>query len=480
MLPRMSESSRSGWRAFFGRYLISLLVATVLVVTGVVVVNRGINERVGKIPRVQLSLASSPPAGANYLIIGSDTRKFAGESGNVEGFGNPDEDPNVQGQRSDTLMVAHVEPDAQRTFVVSFPRDLWVTIPGQEGKHKINAAYELGGPQAVIDTLKFNFDVPVQHYLEVDFKTFQSIVTAIGNVRVSFPYAARDPNTGLNAIVAGCYPLDGAAALAYVRSRSLEYYIDGQWQYVGQDAPDLHRIERQQAFIRKLAGLAIEKSLGDPLLALDISDRVLQYLKADTKLSRGNVNELIRAFRTVNVNDQNTLQFETVPVVPATADDGQAILNLGNGADGMLQELRTFGGTTAKAPSVVPGQVTVKVSDGSGNGLAVEVAVANTLGQQGFHASATRATTPGIATTEIRYAADQVEEAKALLAYVPDARFVPDPTAGGSVLLVLGKTFPGSITVPATTTTVPGTPVTTTTTVPVTTTTTIPASEDCS
>ncbi|MDQ1430511.1 MAG: hypothetical protein QOF40_1113 [Actinomycetota bacterium] len=474
----MSESSRSGWRAFFGRYLISLGVATVLMVSGVAVVNRGIDDRVQKISRVKLSLASSPPQGANYLIIGSDTRKFAGQTGNVEGFGDPSTNADVQGQRSDTLMVAHVEPDAKRTFVVSFPRDLWVSIPGHEGMHKINAAYDFGGPQTVIDTLQLNFDIPIQHYLEVDFKTFQSIVNAIGDVRISFPYPARDQNTGLNAIVAGCFSLDGPAALAYVRSRYLEYYIDGTWQYSGQDAPDLHRIERQQAFIRKLTGLAIEKSLGDPLLALDISNSVLKYLKADTQLSRDNVNELIRAFRTVNVNDQNTLRFGTVPVVAATASDGQSILNVGDGADATFQQLRTFGDNTPKPPTVAPGQVTLKVSDGSGKGLAP--AVATTLRDQGFHATATRATAPVITTSEIRYAPDQVEEAKALLTYVPDAKFVPDPAASGSVLLVLGTTFPGSITVPPPTTTVPGAAPTTTATLPPTTTTTVPASQDCS
>jgi hypothetical protein len=118
------------------------------------------------------------------------------------------------------------------------------------------------------------------------------------------------------------------------------------------------------------------------------------------------------------------------------------------------------------------------VSDGSGKGLAA--AVATTLHDQGFHATPTRATAPVIKTTEIRYAPDQVEEAKALLAYVPDAKFVPDAAATGSVLLVLGTTFPGSITVPPATTTVPGAPATTITTLPPTTTTTVPARDDCS
>ena len=109
--------------------------------------------------------------------------------------------------------------------------------------------------------------------------------------------------TNVNAIAPGCFALDGEAALAYVRSRTPEYKINGQWVLGDQDAPDLHRIARQQEFIRKLAGLAISKSLGDPFLALDISDRVLGDIKADQNLQRSDVNSLINAFRTVDVND---------------------------------------------------------------------------------------------------------------------------------------------------------------------------------
>ena len=60
---------------------------------------------------------------------------------------------------------------------------------------------------------------------------------------------------------------------------------------------DLDRIPRQQDFIRKLAGVAIEKSLSDPFLALQISDDVLGDIKADQALTRDDVNPLIRAFK---------------------------------------------------------------------------------------------------------------------------------------------------------------------------------------
>ncbi len=83
---------------------------------------------------------------------------------------------------------------------------------------------------------------------------------------------------------------------------------------------DLDRIARQQAFIRKLAGLAISKALGDPFLALDLTDNVLHYIHADENLSRDDVNQLVRAFRTLDVNDPNSVRFETLPTDPDPAN----------------------------------------------------------------------------------------------------------------------------------------------------------------
>jgi LCP family protein required for cell wall assembly len=283
-------------------------------------VNRGIDDRVAKISRVKLTLAEPPPGGANYLIIGSDTRSFVDNANDASAFGDPSSDPSVEGQRSDTLMVAHVEPSSQRTFVVSFPRDLMVNVPGTPGKSRINSAYAIGGPQLVADTLKANFDIDINHYLEVNFQSFQEIVDAIGNVRVYLPGRTRDLETGLNTPYGGgCYALNGPAALAYVRARSIEVsdpngpIVDDfppyeHWRLLDVRA-DLDRIARQQSFIRKLAGLAISKSLSDPFLAVSLTDDVLKYVKADQNLSRSDVNALVRAFKTVDVNDPNSVRF---------------------------------------------------------------------------------------------------------------------------------------------------------------------------
>jgi LCP family protein required for cell wall assembly len=480
MLLGMSRSSGSGLRAFFGRYLISLVVTATLMVGGVLAVNKGINDRVQKIPRVQLALATSPPGGANFLIIGSDTRAFVNNSAAASAFGDAQ---SQVGQRSDTIMVAHVEPGSQKTFVVSFPRDTMVNIPGH-GRDRINAAYDLGGAQLLIDTLDANFAIKINHYVEVDFKSFQAVVDTIGAVKVWLPGRVRDEETGLNTpFGAGCYPLDGAAALAYVRSRSMQIYdpngpiIDPQtgehWRLLDIRA-DLDRIPRQQLFIRKLAGLAISKSLSDPFLAVDLADNVLKYLTVDQSLGRSEINELIRAFRTVNVNDQTAIEMITLPVA-ADPNNPNVTLVPGDGSDEVIARLNTFSDTTPKALPA-PSQVSVKVVDATGKGFGPGVTKA--LVEQGFRATSG----PGasaVTVSEIHYAPEQLQAAEALLAYVPDAKFVPDPSAAKAVKLVVGSGFTALV-VPSTTTTVPGQPAAPTTTVPPTTTTTVAPAQQCS
>ncbi len=212
-------STNSPLRAFPFRLAVALAVTTSLMVVGIVGVNLAIDSKLSVIKRVDVAVASAPPEGANYLLIGSDTRSFVQGSTEEEAFGTGSD---VGGQRSDTMMVIHVEPGSQQTLAVSFPRDLWVDIPGV-GNSKINAAFN-DGPDKTIETLKANYGIDINHYIEVDFESFRGIVNAIGSVPIYFPYPARDELTGLSVIAGGCIRLDGYNALAYVRSRFLEYY----------------------------------------------------------------------------------------------------------------------------------------------------------------------------------------------------------------------------------------------------------------
>ena len=84
------------------------MIASLVMIAAVFSVNKGIDDRVQKIPRVELALASPPPEGANFLLIGSDTRAFVSNPDRGEPFGDAQSEG---GQRSDTIMVAHVEPE---------------------------------------------------------------------------------------------------------------------------------------------------------------------------------------------------------------------------------------------------------------------------------------------------------------------------------------------------------------------------------
>src|SRR5215471_3843887 len=105
----MSGPSLSAWRAFGIRYVIALVVALALTATGVAAVNREIDDRVESIARVKVLVPPEPPHGANYLLIGSDTRQggVVQNQSELDAFG----DPTVEtGTNSDTTMVVHVEP----------------------------------------------------------------------------------------------------------------------------------------------------------------------------------------------------------------------------------------------------------------------------------------------------------------------------------------------------------------------------------
>jgi LCP family protein required for cell wall assembly len=470
--PAMANAPRSTLATFFGRYLISLAVATVLMVGGVVAVNHGIDDRVAKIHRIKLTVAPEPPGGSNFLIIGSDTRAFVNNPTQESAFGDPSRET---GQRSDTLMVAHVEPGSQHSFVVSFPRDLMVDIPGLSGKNRINMAYSEGGPNLVIQTLQANFGIEINHYLEVDFQSFAAVVDAIGKVNVYIPGQLRDEESGFRTLFgAGCYALSGTPALAYVRARTMEIADpDGpivdkngtRWRLLDVRA-DLDRIQRQQFFIRELASVAISRSLGDPFLASEVADRVLHYLTADQNLSRGDVNALIRAFRTVNVNDSNSVRFETLPTNPDPNNPGVTLVPDEDLDAPVIAALRTFGDNTPKPPTVAPAQVEVEVRDGTGTGIAD--ATSSALVAQGFVGIGTAPGPANLKVTEIRYGPDSADAAKTLLDYVPDAALRPDASLKGSnrVVLVLGHSFQAITVPPPPTTTLapaPGVPVTTTT-----------------
>ena len=221
-------------RAFLHRLITALIVAVVLSTVVIAGAYAQASRKVSKVATVPID-SSVLESGGNFLLIGSDSRAFVNDPTEAQHFGSPQEQT---GQRSDTIMVAHVDGKTGTALLVSFPRDLWVAIPGI-GNAKINAAFN-AGPQRVIETIENDFDIPISHYLEVDFQGFAKMVNAIGTIPIYFPAPARDAKTGLLIKTAGCKQLNGDQALAYVRSRYYESFVDGQWRVGSHLGPRSH------------------------------------------------------------------------------------------------------------------------------------------------------------------------------------------------------------------------------------------------
>jgi LCP family protein required for cell wall assembly len=436
------DLGRSFVRVLFGRFAVALAVAFPLVLGGVIGVNLYLDWKVDQIPRVKVKTAQNTDPGqpANFLLIGSDTRAFVqGDPGEQQAYGNE------AGQRSDTLMVIHVDPQAKTGFLVSFPRDMVVDVPGM-GQSKINAAFN-AGPQRVVDTLQQNFNIPIHHYLEVDFQSFEGIVDAMGGVPVYIKAPARDPKSGFEFIPfnfkPACYTLSGNQALTYVRSRDMEEYIDGRWQKLGADAPDLARIERQQTFMKRLATEAFRKSVNSPRTALDIADRTIPKLKADEALSREDINKLITSFRKVDPNDPTSLEMTTFPTVPGPTSGrlGSVLEQKQPEADAVLARLRQFGPPPGQQQAPKPGDVRVRVFNGSGQGGAA-AKTGDELKKHGF-VTVGVGNKSSLRATEVRYRPGSQDKAAVVQSYlggvgkpIEDAAVVE-----ADVEVVLGKDF---------------------------------------
>lgn len=183
-----------------------------------------------------------PASGTNWLIVGSDSRE-----------GLSDEEikdlrlGKVEGRRTDTIILLH-RPASGKPTLVSLPRDSYVPIPGQ-GRNKLNAAYALGGPQLLVQTVETVTGVRIDHYTEVGFGGFVGMTDAVGGVELCPERRIKDRKSGLN-VQKGCQEMDGPTALAYVRAR----YFDPKG--------DLGRVERQQEFL----GAVFDEATGPAVL----------------------------------------------------------------------------------------------------------------------------------------------------------------------------------------------------------------------
>jgi LCP family protein required for cell wall assembly len=381
----------------------------------------------------------------NLLLVGMDSRKGLTPQQQAEyATGDPDGVMNT-----DTMMLVHIPADGSAASFVSFPRDMYVSIPGL-GKGKLNSAYSFGynhangddtardaaGAQLLIQTISQLSGLQIDHFAEVNLLGFINLSKIVGGVTVNLCEAAHDPVTGAR-FPAGVQTLSGPQALLFVRQR----------HGLGSD---LDRVVRQQVYIAGMLRNVLSSHL---LLDLGKQKAIVEQAGSSVTLDRGlDVFDLAAQMQSVQPGN---ITFATIPGltdarVPDWGDvlqpPGQSVLT--NFFASLTQPKQA--GTTTAAPSssaaaaprtVAPGDVSVRVFNGSGvTGAAANAVTA--LKTAGFGASLGGNADRTATTTTISYHSGDEAAAATLAAQVPGAtQTASGSVPAGTLELVLGTDF---------------------------------------
>jgi polyisoprenyl-teichoic acid--peptidoglycan teichoic acid transferase len=160
----------------------------------------------------------------------------------ILGLDDGDVDQATAPKRSDTIIVASINPQDSTINLLSIPRDTRLAIPGQKGLDKITHAHAYGGPQLTKRTVEEFLNIPIDYYIEADWQGFMKAVDILGGVDL---YVERnmnyeDPYANLSIhLTKGYQHLDGQKAGEYVRFRHDEL-------------GDIGRVQRQQRLLKTL------------------------------------------------------------------------------------------------------------------------------------------------------------------------------------------------------------------------------------
>ena len=206
--------------------------------------------------------------------------------------------------RSDTLMIASIDPKTNQASLLSVPRDTRVKIKGH-GFDKVNAAYAYGKEKLSQDTVENLLGVSIDHYVIINTKSFKKIIDAIGGIDIDVPKRMHyeDPWDDDGGLIIDFHPgmqhMDGAKAVTYVRYRDEE--------------GDLGRIRRQQDFVRAFMEKLVSPSI-IPKLPTVIKE-VMGSLETDLSFR-----QLLEFVGTLKESKNNGLKTDMVPGKPLYID----------------------------------------------------------------------------------------------------------------------------------------------------------------
>jgi LCP family protein required for cell wall assembly len=251
----------------------------------------------------------TPEGAMNILFIGSDSRDLK-----TKGYGKE------KGQRSDALMLVHFAKDNKRIDAVQIPRDTLMELPTCKdtgsgglagGEGMINSALE-AGPGCSVRAVETISDVHIDHFVQLDFDGFASMVNALGGVNVCLDEALVDPLAKLD-LPAGKQKIKGKDALALARTRHA----------VG-DGSDIGRLGHQQVVMSSIISQARSTSI------LTRPDKLFRFLNALTRsitVDEGinSISELTGLAKRARAVPEKGITFVTMPNGAAPSDPNRVV-----------------------------------------------------------------------------------------------------------------------------------------------------------
>ena len=204
------------------------------------------------------SLSPTLPGQPFYmLLVGTDKSAEREADGSTGGT-----------YRTDSIILARVDPLAAKLTLVSIQRDTLVDLGGTYGKQKINAAYTYGGAPLLIKAVSNLAGVKISHYAEIDFDSFTSVVDDLGGIDVNVPIDIDDDLADVH-LQAGEQTIDGAQALGLCRARhAYDKYGSG----------DYYRTSNQ----RMVLGAILKKALsGNPIMLVSTLNAASESVSTD-------------------------------------------------------------------------------------------------------------------------------------------------------------------------------------------------------
>ena len=428
------------------KILVGLAVVMVLIVAAVAGDYLYLN---GLVHRISVGTESATYNNTeNILLVGSTTR--CGLTTQNAAYGLCSQ--GVTGVNSDVVMILHLNLTTNQVSILSIPRDLFAPNARTTGANKIDAAL-FNGPSQLVAAIQEDFAIPINHYVELNFDTFASVVNVLGGINMFFPMEVFDAYSGLNITHPGCVHLDGYHALQVVRARHLQIRMAGDGPnhatWPQEALSDLARIRRDHEFLKVLGTAMKAKGIANPITDQRLATSVAPFLTVDSAMSTSHMLSLVEHFKSIAVGSVPQL---TMPV--ALVETGSYLYQGYYYGDvefpieqGVQQTIDKFLGVTSSTNTVngtpLPKPSSFTVSVVNGTGVANQAATVGTeLRRYGFRIGALSSATPfGIREETIVYhasnSAASLGAAQAVLHTISGpAVLALGPTTGGALITV--------------------------------------------